>query len=293
MKVETLILSGVSKNYGKHIALQNVSLEIEFGMFGLLGPNGAGKTTLMRILTTLLSASSGEIRFGNLNWNEPHKIRNIIGYLPQKFSLYKQIKVREALQHIAKLKGIQSNNDKAVDSVIEKVNLSDQRDKKIGKLSGGMVRRLGIAQAILGDPKIIVVDEPTAGLDPEERIRFRRLLRQLGRETIVIISTHIVEDIEATCDKAAILHKGQLIKSGDIHTLGKIAQGKVWEVSVSEDDFHSMYEKCNVISSHRTDNIYRLRILSEEPPMNAGLFSPSLVTPSLEDAYLYLMNKKG
>lgn len=291
--METLILSGVSKNYGKHIALQNVSLEIEFGMFGLLGPNGAGKTTLMRILTTLLSASSGEIRFGNLNWNEPHKIRNIIGYLPQKFSLYKQIKVREALQHIAKLKGIQSNNDKAVDSVIEKVNLSDQRDKKIGKLSGGMVRRLGIAQAILGDPKIIVVDEPTAGLDPEERIRFRRLLRQLGRETIVIISTHIVEDIEATCDKAAILHKGQLIKSGDIHTLGKIAQGKVWEVSVSEDDFHSMYEKCNVISSHRTDNIYRLRILSEEPPMNAGLFSPSLVTPSLEDAYLYLMNKKG
>jgi len=291
--VETLILSGVSKNYGKHIALQNVSLEIEFGMFGLLGPNGAGKTTLMRILTTLLSASSGEIRFGNLNWNEPHKIRNIIGYLPQKFSLYKQIKVREALQHIAKLKGIQSNIDKAVDSVIEKVNLSDQRDKKIGKLSGGMVRRLGIAQAILGDPKIIVVDEPTAGLDPEERIRFRRLLRQLGRETIVIISTHIVEDIEATCDKAAILHKGQLIKSGDIHTLGKIAQGKVWEVSVSEDDFHSMYEKCNVISSHRTDNIYRLRILSEEPPMNAGLFSPSLVTPSLEDAYLYLMNKKG
>ncbi|HZG71497.1 MAG TPA: ABC transporter ATP-binding protein [Chondromyces sp.] len=291
--METLILSGVSKNYGKHIALQNVSLEIEFGMFGLLGPNGAGKTTLMRILTTLLSASSGEIRFGNLNWNEPHKIRNIIGYLPQKFSLYKQIKVREALQHIAKLKGIQSNNDKAVDSVIEKVNLSDQRDKKIGKLSGGMVRRLGIAQAILGDPKIIVVDEPTAGLDPEERIRFRRLLRQLGRESIVIISTHIVEDIEATCDKAAILHKGQLIKSGDIHTLGKIAQGKVWEVSVSEDDFHSMYEKCNVISSHRTDNIYRLRILSEEPPMNAGLFSPSLVTPSLEDAYLYLMNKKG
>ncbi|WP_246000891.1 ABC transporter ATP-binding protein [Brevibacillus panacihumi] len=291
--METLILSGVSKNYGKHIALQNVSLEIEFGMFGLLGPNGAGKTTLMRILTTLLSASSGEIRFGNLNWNEPHKIRNIIGYLPQKFYLYKQIKVREALQHIAKLKGIQSNNDKAVDSVIEKVNLSDQRDKKIGKLSGGMVRRLGIAQAILGDPKIIVVDEPTAGLDPEERIRFRRLLRQLGRETIVIISTHIVEDIEATCDKAAILHKGQLIKSGDIHTLGKIAQGKVWEVSVSEDDFHSMYEKCNVISSHRTDNIYRLRILSEEPPMNAGLFSPSLVTPSLEDAYLYLMNKKG
>lgn len=291
--METLILSGVSKNYGKHIALQNVSLEIEFGMFGLLGPNGAGKTTLMRILTTLLSASSGEIRFGNLNWNEPHKIRNIIGYLPQKFSLYKQIKVREALQHIAKLKGIQSNNDKAVDSVIEKVNLSDQRDKKIGKLSGGMVRRLGIAQAILGDPKIIVVDEPTAGLDPEERIRFRRLLRQLGRESIVIISTHIVEDIEATCDKAAILHKGQLIKSGDIHTLGKIAQGKVWEVSVSEDDFHSMYEKCNVISSHRTDNIYRLRILTEEPPMNAGLFSPSLVTPSLEDAYLYLMNKKG
>jgi len=291
--VETLILSGVSKNYGKHIALQNVSLEIEFGMFGLLGPNGAGKTTLMRILTTLISASSGEIRFGNLNWNEPHKIRNIIGYLPQKFSLYKQIKVREALQHIAKLKGIQSDNDKVVDSVIEKVNLTDQRDKKIGKLSGGMVRRVGIAQAILGDPKIIVVDEPTAGLDPEERIRFRKLLRQLGRETIVIISTHIVEDIEATCDKAAILHKGQLIKNGDIHTLGKLAQGKVWEVSVSEDDFHTVYEKWNVISSHRTDNIYRLRILSEEPPMNAGLFSPSLVTPSLEDAYLYLMNKKG
>ncbi|PKM47539.1 MAG: ABC transporter [Firmicutes bacterium HGW-Firmicutes-8] len=282
--MEILKLRNISKNYGNFPALQNVSLEIVSGMFGLLGPNGAGKTTLMRILTTLIPATTGKISFRNIDWGKPQEVRQMIGYLPQKFSLYKHIKVREALNHIAVLKGLQSNREKLVDSVIEKVNLTGQKDKRIGQLSGGMIRRVGIAQAILGEPPIIIVDEPTAGLDPEERIRFRKMLRQLGKESIVIISTHIVEDIEATCDQAAILHKGKLLAHGDLNSLSEIAKGKIWDMSVPLDEYYCISEKWNVISSHRISDMYRLRILSDTPPNGAN---PTV--PSLEDGYLYLM----
>lgn len=286
--MDTLNLDKVTKDYGKFRALDNVSLQVEPGMFGLLGPNGAGKTTLMRILTTLITCTSGNIRYGQLDWTEPNDIRNIIGYLPQKFSMYKQIKVREALLHIANLKGIRSEREKKVDEILDKVNLVEQKDKKISQLSGGMIRRVGIAQALLGNPKIIIVDEPTAGLDPEERIRFRKLLRQLGKDSIVIISTHIVEDIESTCDRAAILYKGKLLAEGAVNHLGGIAKGYIWEKEVDKEDYYALSESLNIISNHQKGDKYRLRILSEK-----HIEGGQLVEPTLEDGYLLLMKRES
>ncbi|MCR4440995.1 MAG: ABC transporter ATP-binding protein [Peptococcaceae bacterium] len=279
-----LKIENISKHYGKFPALTNVSLEINAGMFGLLGPNGAGKTTLMRILTTLIKPTTGEISMGEINWRQPHLVRRMIGYLPQKFSLYKNIKVQEVLKHIAVLKGLYANREKKVYTVLEKVNLLEHRNRKIGELSGGMIRRVGIAQAILGDPQIIIVDEPTAGLDPEERIRFRRLLHYLSKESIVLISTHIVEDIEATCEQAAILHKGKIIAKGNLKSLSAIAGGKVWNISVSTDEYYKISNNLNIISSQRINDKYHLRIISDTPP-NGALST----APTLEDGYLYLM----
>lgn len=286
--MHSLKINQLTKNYGKNTALDEVTLEIEPGTFGLLGPNGAGKTTFMRILTTLIPPTSGEISFGERKWTDPQEVRKLIGYLPQRFSLYKNITVREVLQHIAILKGVEGDIRQVVDVLIEKVNLTEHCNKKMGKLSGGMVRRVGIAQAILGDPKIIVVDEPTAGLDPEERIRFRKLLRQLSRELIVIISTHIVEDIEATCDNGAILYKGHLIEQGNIGKLGELARGKVWTMMVTQNEFYDLSERWNVISCQRVNNQYLLRILADQPPFRAVL-----AEPTLEDGYLLAMKREA
>ncbi|ASS76532.1 hypothetical protein CIG75_17245 [Tumebacillus algifaecis] len=281
-----LKLEQVSKNFGKVRALEDISITIPTGMFGLLGPNGAGKTTLMRILTTLLPKSGGQISFGEVDWSKTQEVRGLIGYLPQNFSLYKQMKVHEVLDHLAVLKGLQKNRAQIIEQVLQQVNLYDQKDKKIGQLSGGMVRRVGIAQAILGDPPILIVDEPTAGLDPEERIRFRKLLRQLGEHSIVIISTHIVEDIEATCDRAAILHQGKLIAHGYIGELGELAEGNVWHLEVTQDEYYQVADSLHVISSHRVGDRYQVRFLANIPPIGAVP-----VSPSLEEGYLYLMKE--
>lgn len=199
--------------------------------------------------------------------------------------MYSNIRVNEVLKHIAILKGIYRDNEQLVRAALEKVNLLDYQDKKIGDLSGGMIRRVGIAQAILGDPSLIIVDEPTAGLDPEERIRFRRLLHQLSKKAIVIISTHIVEDIEATCEHVAILHRGQILAEGDINTISEIAKGKTWSIAVSFEDYSQLSEKWNIISSHCIGNEYILNIISDTRP-DGALPAKS----SLEDGYLFLMN---
>lgn len=283
--MENLKLEKVCKKYGKFTALRNLSLDIKPGIFGLLGPNGAGKTTLMRILTTLLPATSGKISYDSLYWNKPDEVRKLIGYLPQKFSLYKHIKVKEVLNHIAILKGLEKNRAKEVDSVLEKVHLKEEKNKKVGHLSGGMVRRLGIAQAILGNPKILIVDEPTAGLDPEERVRFRELLTRVGEDSIIIVSTHIVEDIEVTCDHAAILNNGELLAYGDLNSLRASAKGKVWEHYLPRESFHSVSQNnCYVVSAHRVEDNYKVRLLTDNPPDNA-----KPLEPSLEDSYLYLV----
>jgi ABC-2 type transport system ATP-binding protein len=279
-----LIIKDLCKHYGELEALKNINLEIKPGMFGLLGPNGAGKTTLMRTITTLLAIEQGNISFGDLSWENANAVRELIGYLPQKFSLYKHIKVEEALNHIAVLKGVKTNKNKQVQEVLERFNLLEQRNKKISQLSGGMLRRVGIAQAILGNPKIIVIDEPTAGLDPEERIRFRNSLRAIDKEAIVIISTHIVEDIEATCDQVGVLNKGTLLYSGDISNMRNKAKGKVYEITGSRDELFGLERETTVVSNKTVDDGVKVRFISEKPYKDA-----IEVEPSLEDGYLYLV----
>lgn len=216
MKTEINILD-LSKNYGSKQALKNISLHIEAGMFGLLGRNGAGKTTLMRILTTLLNKSGGSVTVCGVDIGNAKEIRKMIGYLPQEFSVYPNMNVYEAMDYLGVLSGIPGKVRKErIPALLQKVNLDDCRRVKIRALSGGMKRRLGIAQAIVHDPKILIVDEPTAGLDPEERIRFRNLLCEIAEDRIVMLSTHIVEDVEKTCQNIAILDKGEIFYDGKL-----------------------------------------------------------------------------
>ncbi|EIT84477.1 ABC transporter [Fictibacillus macauensis ZFHKF-1] len=281
-----LLIDTITKSYKKYKALDQITLQISPGMFGLLGPNGAGKTTLMRILTTIVEPTAGTITFGDVTWKQPEAVRQLIGYLPQKFSLYKHITVTEVLTHIATMKGMTRRKEQAVADVLEKVNLQDHRHKKIKELSGGMVRRVGIAQAILHSPKIIVVDEPTAGLDPQERIRFRKLLRQLGKEATVIVSTHIVEDIESICDTLAVLKKGHVIFNGSLQTLTEMAANDVWEMEASKEAFFDAIDELDIISSKYENHRYRYRVVSTNPLPGA-----KHVTPNLEEAYMYLMGQ--
>jgi ABC-2 type transport system ATP-binding protein len=285
--MQTLAINKVTKKYGSFTALHEVDLKIEPGIFGLLGPNGAGKSTLMRILTTLQPADSGSIEYNGISWDKQHLVRDMIGYLPQKFSLYKHLKVKEALTHIAVLKGVQDQRDTLIQNVLRQVNLEEHQDKKIGSLSGGMVRRLGIAQAILGNPQIIVVDEPTAGLDPEERIRFRNILQTLGRSKIIIISSHIVEDIETVCEQAAILMRGKILLQGSIQELRQLAEGKIWTIQLPREEFLRRQNEWKIIRQSAQDDLFTLRVASDERP------SPSAHSekPTLEDAYFYFMQR--
>jgi ABC-2 type transport system ATP-binding protein len=210
-----IIIENLSKNFAEVRALKNVSLRIEQGMFGLIGRNGAGKTTLMRILSTLLNKTSGKVSICGIPSENPKEIRRLIGYLPQDFSIYPNMRVEEAMDYLGVLSGLDGNTRrKRVKELLHEVNLTDSRRLKVKALSGGMKRRLGIAQALLHDPRVLIVDEPTAGLDPEERIRFRNLLCDIAGNRIVLLSTHIVEDIEKTCEKIAVLNRGDLIYAG-------------------------------------------------------------------------------
>lgn len=285
--IMNIVIKNLNKYYGDFKALSNISLEIKPGIFGLLGPNGAGKTTLIRILATLLPCEYEEMRFGDLNWRDGESIREILGYLPQKFSMYKNLSVEDALEHIAVLKGA-SNIDEEVNRCLYRVNLLKERKKKIKALSGGMLRRFGIAQAIIGNPKLIIVDEPTTGLDPEERIKLRNLLKDLSRDATIIISTHIVEDIEAICQEVAILDKGQILITGTIPELKRTAENKVWKVKLTEDEYRNMPSSLEIIRSTYTDDGYEIRLLSENP-IKKGVKDE----PTLEDCYLYAIKSKG
>lgn len=214
MKTE-IVINNLSKKFGRKQALSNVSLHIEKGMFGLLGRNGAGKTTLMRIISTLLTKSDGEVTICGVPISKAQEIRKLIGYLPQEFSIYPNMRVYEAIDYLGVLSGLSKTVRKErINNLLQEVNLSDCTKLKVKALSGGMKRRLGIAQALLHDPQVLIVDEPTAGLDPEERIRFRNLLCDVAGNRIVLLSTHIVEDIEKTCEKIAILNNGELFYNG-------------------------------------------------------------------------------
>ena len=216
MKTE-IVIEGLSKNFNEVRALKNVSLHIEKGMFGLIGRNGAGKTTLMRIIATLLNKSEGNVTVCGVSTAKPKEIRKLVGYLPQDFSVYPNMRVDEAMDYLGVLSGLsKSVRKERIDKLLREVNLTGSRKLKVKALSGGMKRRLGIAQALLHDPQVLIVDEPTAGLDPEERVRFRNLLCEVADDRIVLLSTHIVEDIEKTCEKIAILNRGELIYNGTL-----------------------------------------------------------------------------
>lgn len=278
----------LNKFYGKKKqALSNVNLTIEQGMFGLLGRNGAGKTTLMKTLATLLKKQSGSISVCGISIENAKEIRKIVGYLPQDFSMYPTMTVIEAMDYLGILSGIGTKERKErIDLLLKKVNLTEHKNKKVKALSGGMKRRLGIAQALLNDPKVLIVDEPTAGLDPEERIRFRNLLCDVSEERIVILSTHIVGDIEATCENLAILNEGSILYCGTVSDLLDTANGKVFSKMVDKRDLPKLKKEYNIIGMHSQGNKTYIRFLAEVPYPDA-----ENCEPNIEDAYmLYLWN---
>ncbi len=281
-------IRNLNKEYrGGVFALNNVDLDISTGMFGLLGPNGAGKSTLMKILATLEMPSSGDVSINGYNvLTHRREIRSKLGYLPQFFGAYPQMTGMEFLTYIAKLSGVSSRETKNwVQKTLAQVALSDVCDRKVKTYSGGMLRRLGIAQALVGNPQLLIVDEPTTGLDPEERIRFRNLLAEISSDKIIILSTHIVGDISSTCEDIALLSLGKVVYNGRPETLINKAVGKVWQVTCNEEDFGVISSQMHVISTIPANNQLLLRVVGD--PLNG--FKMEEVPPNLEDAYMYFM----
>lgn len=268
-------------------ALQNVNLEIATGMFGLLGPNGAGKSTLMKILATLETPSSGEVFVNGADIRtQRQQIRSSLGYLPQFFGVYPQLTGAELLGYIAKLNGVPRRNlREAVHENLAHVGLLEARDRKAKTYSGGMMRRLGIAQALIGNPRLLIVDEPTTGLDPEERIRFRNLLTAISQNKVIILSTHIVGDISSTCEDIAVLAKGQVAFRGHPAALIAQAAGKVWQVLCDEAEFPNIASRMQVISTIPKPPNLLLRVVGDPIPG----YDMQSMPPNLEDAYMHFM----
>lgn len=285
-----IVIKGLSKSYdGKKDALNSLDLVIPNGMFGILGRNGSGKSTLMNIIATILQPSKGTVTINGIEIKNSQKIRQMIGYLPQDFDFYPNMKVSEVLYYLGFLSKInQKDFDKYVDLILRKVNLIDYKNKKVKSLSGGMKKRLGMAQAILHDPKVIIVDEPTAGLDPEERVRIRNLLSDLAENKIVIISTHIVSDIESTCNRIAILDKGSLVYKGDIPSLIQQSDDHIYEINLSPSELESFRENDLFITkTQEIENKLKVRFISETKVANA-----KKVKADFEDAYMYFLKKQ-
>jgi ABC-2 type transport system ATP-binding protein len=288
-----LHLTGLSKTYPNGVrALDDVSLTIPTGMFGLLGPNGAGKSTLMRTLATLQDADHGSAQLsgvpgvagGNINvLRDKAAVRRVLGYLPQDFGVYPKVSAEDMLDHLARLKGVTNKGERTevVASLLRQTNLYDVRKKALGSYSGGMRQRFGIAQALLGRPLLIIVDEPTAGLDPEERTRFHNLLVEIGEEVIVVLSTHIVSDVSDLCPRLAIMNKGRVLVSGTPQELVDSLAGRVWSASVARSDVEAMRERHAVISTRLYTGKTQVNVIADGRP--GPDFDP--VEPTLEDAY--------
>ncbi len=248
-----LTINNLSKTYANGVkALQNITLTIPTGMFGLLGPNGAGKSSLMRTLAALQDADSGTVTLGNIDvLNDKDAVRRVLGYLPQEFGVYPRISAVEMLDHLAVLKGISNRSERKnlVDALLERVNLSEHRKKAVSSYSGGMRQRFGIAQALIGNPKLIIVDEPTAGLDPGERNRFYSLLSEIGEQVIVILSTHIVQDVKELCSNMAIINHGKLLFAGAPDTALQLLEGKIWERSILKNEMNDYQKNYKMISN--------------------------------------------
>lgn len=283
-----IVIDNLSKRYGKKEAIKNLSLKIPSGMYGLLGRNGAGKTSLMRILAALSVPTNGDIWLNGVSMKETAKIREMVGYLPQDFSMYRSMTVLGAMDYLGLLSDIPKEIRKErIDELLEKVNLKDNARTKIKALSGGMKRRLGIAQALLHNPQILIVDEPTTGLDPEERIRFRNLLSDFADDRIVLLSTHIASDIESICDGVAVLNDGRLLFHGSTEELIRRADGKVYLITASKELDRHIKEKYVCLNMSNTRTGIQYRILSDTPPEEKG----KIQSPTLEDGYMYLLHQ--
>jgi ABC-type multidrug transport system ATPase subunit len=271
-------------------ALKGVSMEIENGMFGLLGPNGAGKTTLMRIICGIFEQSYGKIWISGIDTQEKREeLQGLIGYLPQEFGMYENMTAGEYLNYQGILKGLKDpvEREKRVDFVLTSVHMLEQKNDKIGSYSGGMKQRIGIAQILLHLPRILVVDEPTAGLDPRERIRFRNLLVELSRDRVVIFSTHIIEDISSSCNRVAVLDKGNMVFLGAPDEMALTAAGHVWQVEASLEEFDRLSEQYKIVHHMRDGQNIRVRLLADSQPVPDAI----PVQPLLEDSYLWMLKK--
>jgi len=287
----TLKIDQLCKTYSNGVkALDHVTLSIPIGMYGLLGPNGAGKSTLMRTIATLQDADSGTIYLGDLDvLKQKQDVRRLLGYLPQEFGVYPRTSARDMLDHIAILKGLTKAGERreVVDAMLERVNLFQHRKKAISGFSGGMKQRFGIAQALLGNPQLLIVDEPTAGLDPGERNRFYNLLSEVGENVVVILSTHIVQDVKELCSNMAIIHQGQVVYSGSPVQAEQNLQGTVWQKSISRQELEEHRRRFRVISTKLVAGRPLIHVLSPSAPDTD--FSP--VEPDLEDVFFSLVDQ--
>jgi ABC-type multidrug transport system ATPase subunit len=280
-----LQIQGLSKRYPNGVqALDRVDLDLAPGMFGLLGPNGAGKSTLMRTLASLQEADTGTVTLGDIDvLREPARLRKVLGYLPQDFGVYPKVSALELLDHLARLKGLTNAKERreVVDSLLKRTNLYDVRKQNLGGFSGGMRQRFGIAQALIGSPKLIIVDEPTAGLDPEERVRFHNLLADIGEDVIVILSTHIVDDVADLCASLAVINKGRVLLTGEPAQLVAAVAGKIWRKTVRKDEVAELKARLPLISTRLQAGRTLVRAYADVAP-DAGFES---IEADLEDVY--------
>jgi len=289
-----LVIKDLTKTYSSGVqALRGVSLDLPAGVYGLLGPNGSGKTTLMKIVATLLEPDSGtvEMNGADLLTRKDHT-RRMLGYLPQDFGLYPTLTAWQMLDYFAKLKGITDKKERhsLIDALLERVNLSSERTQRLGEFSGGMRQRLGIAQALIGEPELIIVDEPTAGLDPEERVRFHNLISETARETtVVILSTHIVSDVSNVCSSMAIIRQGKILSTCSPRQAVDRLDGSVWEGTVPREHLSTFKSQFNVISSRTFDGQARVRVISKDQ-RPTGEFTKA--TAALEDYYFDFVNRQ-
>lgn len=280
-----LTIERLTKQYGSKIAVDRLDGEFGNGVYGLLGANGAGKTTLMRMICGILTPTSGEIKLDGVNnLDMGEEFREQLGYLPQNFGYYPEFKAKEFMLYIAALKGLPPANAKRrADELLEMVGLKEVANKKIKTFSGGMKQRLGIAQAMINDPKILVLDEPTAGLDPKERVRFRNLISDIASDRLVILSTHIVSDVEYIADEILMMKNGAFIARGTVTELVESISDKVWKVVTDRESADTLCARYNIINLHHVEDMVELRIVSGEAPSDMAEHVP----PTLEDLYLY------
>jgi ABC-type multidrug transport system ATPase subunit len=286
-----LEIKNLTKEYPNGIrALNNVNLSVGTGLFGLLGPNGAGKSTLMRTIATLQEPNSGEVIFSNINVLEnKQELKKTLGYLPQEFNFYAKDRAKDLLNHLTLLKGVKNKKEREelVEYLLKKVNLWEARNQRVGTFSGGMKQRFGIAQALLCEPKLIIVDEPTAGLDPFERKRFHNLLSEISEDVVVILSTHIVDDVSNLCSHMAIINKGEILLNQEPQKAIEFYKGKIWEKEISKQEIDEYSQKYFVISSRLFVGKNFVKVLSDNKPED-GFYS---VEPILEDVYFHTLAK--